>query len=70
MYSAVYLEYEAGRRTQELQRSLDRALRVAEVPKEHSESCRSRLARRLVTLGLRLDPQAVSAASHVQPVGR
>jgi len=70
MYSAVYLEYEVGQRAQELQRSLDRALRVAELPKERSASCRSRLARKLVTLGLRLDPQAASAALHVHPLAR
>jgi hypothetical protein len=70
MYSAQYLEYEAEQRTQELRGALNRALWMEELQKERSESCRSRLARRLVTLGIRLDPQAASSAARMQPVRR
>lgn len=70
MYSALYLEYEAGQRTQEMRRSLDRGRWMMELPKEHSESYRSRLARKLVILGLRLDPQAASSVAHMHPVSR
>jgi hypothetical protein len=69
MYCALYLEYEAGQRMQDL-RALSRALGVAELQKGRSESRRSRLARRLVTLGLRLDPQAASSAARMRSVGR
>lgn len=69
MYSALYLEYEAGQRMQDL-RALSRALGVAALQKGRSESRRSRLARRLVTLGLRLDPQATSSAARMRSVGR
>lgn len=70
MYSALYLEYEAGQRMQELRGALSHALGVAELQRERGESCRSRLARRLVTLGIRLDPQAASSAARMQPVRR
>jgi len=71
MYScAEYLEYEAGQRTQELRRALGRALGAAELSKMRSGSCRSRLARRLVTLGIWLDPQAASSAAHTRSAGR
>jgi hypothetical protein len=70
MYSALFLEYEAGQRTQDLRRSLERALWMEALAKKRSEGCRSRLARKLVTLGLRIDPQAASSALHMEPVGR
>lgn len=70
MYSPVFLEYEIGYRAQELRRPLDRALWAADLSKMRAERCRSRLARKLVTLGLRLDPQAASAALHVHPLAR
>jgi hypothetical protein len=70
MYSALYFEYHMGQRQQELRRSLDRARWLAEQPKERSDSCRSRLARRLVTLGLHLDPQASAAPHRAHPVRR
>lgn len=70
MYSPTYVEYQVEQRTQELRESLDRALWVAQLSKKRSESHRSRLARKLVALGLRLDPQAASAALHMQPADR
>ncbi len=70
MFSALYLEIEAGQRARELQGALNRALWMSELKKERGESCRSRLARRLVSLGIRLDPQAASSADRMRLVGR